>query len=131
MKFSSLATLILIGLVPLAAQAQIKPLSVIAKKGGSLQTGAYACKSQYNQAGYTYKVIEFNSPAEYTWVSGGKHPGAMSYDNSTGNISFTSGMLGKGFEAHYGLRDDGKPIFILIDTDLAPAADAYDYCVLR
>lgn len=111
--------------------AQIKPLSVLAKKGGDLQTGAYACKGQYNQAGYTYKVIELNSESQYHWVSGGKHPGRMQYDRGTGKITFKDGKLGTGFEAHFGLRDDGKPIFILVDTDLAPKADAYDYCVRR
>lgn len=114
-----------------AAGAQIQPLSVLAQRGGPLQLGTYACKQQYNRAGYTYKVVEFTSPTQYAWVAGGSKPGAMRYDPATGRIVFTSGPLGKGFEAHAGRRADGAPVVILVDTDLAPKADAYDYCVPR
>lgn len=131
LKLSLAIALVSSAILSVPVHGQIKPLSVIAKKGGELQTGAYACKGQYNQAGYTYKVVELNSTSQYHWVSGGKHPGRMQYDGKTGRISFKDGKLGNGFEAHYGLRDDGKPIFILVDTDLAPKPDAYDYCVRR
>lgn len=114
--------------LPLAASAQIQPLSVLTQKGGDLELGAYSCKQQYNQAGYTYKVVEFNSPSSYAWVHGGKKPGVMKYDKATGKISFSSGPLSSGFEAHVGKRADGSSVIILIDTDLAPKADAYDYC---
>lgn len=113
------------------ALANIQPLSVLKVKGGALETGTYTCRQQYNQSGYTYKVVEFNSPTSYAWVSGGKKPGGMSYDTSSGKISFTSGPLGKGFEAHFGKRDDGASVIILVDTDMAPKADAYDYCTRR
>lgn len=115
----------------LTAVAQIQPLSVLARRGGSLETGTYTCRQQYNQAGYTYKVIEFDSPTQYAWVSGGRKPGRMKYDGASGRITFVDGPLGKGFEAHAGRRDDGAPLVILVDTDLAPKADAYDYCTLR
>lgn len=113
------------------ALAGIEPLSVLKVRGGAFEAGTYACRQQYNQAGYTYKVIEFSSPSQYAWVSGGKKPGAMSYDSASGKISFTSGVLGKGFEAHFGRRGDNAPVIILVDTDLAPKADAYDYCTRR
>lgn len=113
------------------ALAKIEPLSVLKVKGGAFEAGTYSCRQQYNQAGYTYKVVEFNSPAHYAWVSGGKKPGAMNYDKGSGKIAFTSGPLGKGFEAWFGKRDDGAPVIILVDTDLAPKADAYDYCTRR
>ncbi len=113
------------------AQAQIKPLSVLATRGGTLETGTYACRQQYNQAGYTYKVIEFNSATRYHWVHGGKSPGAMQTDNRSGKITFSSGKLANGFEAHYGKRADGAQVVVLVDTDLAPKADAYDYCTRR
>lgn len=118
-------------LLPQLAPAQIQPLSVLAKRGGSLAVGTYSCRQQYNQAGYTYKVVEFASPTQYAWVSGGKKPGSMKYDAASGRITFTGGPLGKGFEAHVGRRDDGAPLVILVDTDLAPKADAYDYCTLK
>lgn len=113
------------------AAADIKPFSVLAQRGGPLQLGAYSCKQLYNAAGYTFKVVEFTSPAQYAWVAGGKKPGAMRYDEATGRITFTSGPLGKGFEAHAGHRADGGAAVILVDTDMAPKADAYDYCVPR
>lgn len=113
------------------AHAQIKPLSVLATRGGTLETGTYSCRQQYNQAGYTYKVMELNSTTQYNWVHGGKSPGSMKTDSRSGKITFTSGKLAKGFEAHYGKRPDGAPVMILVDTDLAPKADAYDYCTRR
>lgn len=113
------------------ALAQIQPLSVLKERGGAFEAGTYTCRQQYNQAGYTYKVVEFGSPTQYAWVSGGKKPGGMSYDSGSGKIAFTSGPLGKGFEAHFGKRSDGAPVIILVDTDLAPKADAYDYCTRR
>ena len=109
----------------------IQPLSVLATRGGALETGTYACLQQYNRAGYTYKVVEFNSPSQYHWVHGGKKAGKMVLDSGTGKITFQSGPLGQGFEAYYGKRSDGAPLVILIDTDLAPKADAYDYCTRR
>lgn len=114
-----------------AAHAKIEPLSVFKQRGGPLETGTYSCRQQYNQAGYTYKVVEFNSPTQYAWVHGGKKTGGMAYDSASGRIKFTSGPLGKGFEAHFGKRADGAPVIILVDTDLAPKADAYDYCTRR
>ncbi|TFW13760.1 hypothetical protein E4L96_19300 [Massilia arenosa] len=114
-----------------AAAAKIEPFSVFKERGGQFAAGTYSCRQQYNQAGYTYKVVEFSSPASYAWVSGGKKPGAMTYDSASGKISFSSGPLGKGFEAHFGKRADGAPVIILVDTDLAPKADAYDYCTRR
>lgn len=113
------------------ALAKIEPLSVFKVRGGPFEAGTYACRQQYNQMGYTYKVVEFGSPTEYAWVSGGKKAGAMSYDSGSGKIAFTSGPLGKGFEAYFGKRGDGAPVIILVDTDLAPKADAYDYCTRR
>jgi hypothetical protein len=113
------------------ALAKIEPLSVFKVRGGTFETGTYSCHQQYNQAGYTYKVVEFSSPSSYAWVSGGKKSGTMSYDSASGKISFTSGVLGKGFEAWFGKRSDGAPVIILVDTDLAPKADAYDYCTRR
>jgi hypothetical protein len=113
------------------ALAKIEPLSVLKVRGGALETGTYSCRQQYNQAGYTYKVVEFSSPTKYAWVSGGKKSGAMSYDSGSGKISFANGPLGKGFEAYFGKRSDGAPVIILVDTDLAPKADAYDYCTRR
>lgn len=110
------------------AHAKIQPLSVFATRGGPLETGTYSCRQQYNQAGYTYKVVEFNSATQYHWVHGGKKVGKMEVDSGSGKISFKSGPLGQGFEAHYGKRSDGAPLVILVDTDLAPKADAYDYC---
>lgn len=117
--------------LPLASAAQIQPLSVLAKRGGDLEVGTYSCKQQYNQAGYTYKVVEFISPTQYAWVSGGKKQGSMKYDHVSGKITFTGGPLGKGFEAHAGKRADGESVIILVDTDLAPKADAYDYCTRK
>lgn len=133
MKRLSIAAAACIGaaLAPSAATAQIQPLSVLVERGGSLALGTYACRQQYNQAGYTYKVVEFDSPTRYAWVHGGRKPGTMKYDDATGRITFTGGPLGKGFEAHAGRRADGAPVVILVDTDLAPKADAYDYCTLR
>lgn len=116
---------------PLLGAAQIQPLSVLAQRGGDLDVGTYTCKQQYNRAGYTYKVVEFSSPTQYAWVAGGKKPGSMKYDRSSGRITFTGGPLGKGFEAHAGKRSDGASVIILVDTDLAPKADAYDYCTRR
>lgn len=113
------------------AHAQIQPLSVLATRGGTLETGTYTCRQQYNQAGYTYKVVEFNSTTQYHWVHGGKSPGALKVDSRSGKITFSSGKLANGFEAHYGKRSDGAPLVILVDTDLAPKADAYDYCTRR
>lgn len=109
--------------------AKIEPFSVFKQRGGALDTGSYSCKQLYNQAGYTYKVVEFNSTSQYAWVAGGKKTGAMAYDSGSGKIKFTSGPLAKGFEAHYGKRADGGSVIILVDTDMAPKADAYDYCV--
>ena len=117
--------------VPAFAAPQIQPLSVLAQRGGDLDVGTYACKQQYNRAGYTYKVVEFSSPTQYAWVSGGKKPGSMKYDRASGRITFTGGPLGKGFEAHAGKRSDGASVIILVDTDLAPKADAYDYCTRK
>lgn len=117
--------------LPILAAAQIQPLSVLSKRGGELDAGTYTCKQQYNQAGYTYKVVEFNSPTDYAWVSGGKKAGRMKYDRASGKITFTDGPLGKGFEAHAGKRSDGASVIILVDTDLAPKADAYDYCTRK
>lgn len=116
---------------PLAAVAQIQPLSVLAKRGGELEVGTYSCKQQYNQAGYTYKLVEFSSPTQYAWISGGKKQGSMKYDPASGKITFTGGPLGNGFEAHAGKRADGASVVILVDTDLAPKADAYDYCTRK
>lgn len=65
------------------------------------------------------------------WGSGGKKTGSMDYDPSTGRITFTSGPLGKRFEAHAGRRADGAPVVILVDTDLAPKAVACDYCARK
>lgn len=113
------------------AHAKIEPLSVFKQRGGALETGTYSCRQQYNQAGYTYKVVEFNSTSQYAWVAGGKKTGGMSYDSASGKIKFTSGPLGKGFEAYFGKRADGAPVIILVDTDIAPKADAYDYCTRR
>ena len=113
------------------AHAQIQPLSVLAVRGGTLETGTYTCRQQYNQAGYTYKVVEFNSTTQYHWVHGGRSPGSLKVDSRSGKIIFTSGKLANGFDAHYGKRSDGAPLVILIDTDLAPKADAYDYCTRR
>lgn len=113
------------------ALAKIEPLSVFKVRGGAFEKGTYSCLQQYNQSGYTYKVVEFNSPTQYAWVSGGKKPGAMTYDSGSGKIAFKSGPLGKGFEAWFGKRSDGAPVIILVDTDLAPKADAYDYCTRR
>jgi hypothetical protein len=113
------------------ALAGIEPLSVFKVRGGTFEAGTYACRQQYNQAGYTYKVIEFSSPSQYAWVSGGKKSGAMAYDSASGKIAFTSGVLGKGFEAYFGKRADNAPVIILVDTELAPKADAYDYCTRR
>jgi len=123
--------LALAAFVTLSAGAAIQPLSALAKRGGPLETGAYSCRQQYNPAGYTFKVVEFNSPTEYAWVHGGKKSGSMKYDAGSGKITFTGGPLGKGFEAHAGHRADGAPVIILVDTDLAPKADAYDYCTRR
>ncbi len=39
--------------------------------------------------------------------------------------------LAGAFEAVYGRRDNGWPIFILIDRALAPKAGTYDYCARR
>jgi len=123
--FSGLA--LLAGLTGTAV-AQIQPLSVLVQRGGELDLGKYSCRQQYNAAGYTYKVVEFDSPTQYAWVHGGRKPGTLKYDKATGLITFTSGPLGKGFAAHAGRRTDGAPVIILVDTDLAPKADAYDYC---
>ncbi|MBC5783307.1 hypothetical protein H8N03_10155 [Ramlibacter sp. USB13] len=120
-----------LALLSSVADAAIQPLSVLTKRGGPLETGTYSCRQQYNQAGYTYKVVEFNSPTQYAWVHGGKKAGSMKYDTGSGKITFTGGPLGKGFEAHAGHRADGQPVIILVDTDLAPKADAYDYCTRR
>lgn len=114
-----------------SAGAEIKPLSVLVKRGGPLETGTYACRQQYNPKGYTYKVVEFTSTTQYAWVHGGKKAGTMKYDSGSGRITFTGGPLGKGFEAHAGHRADGAPVIILVDTDLAPKADAYDYCTRK
>lgn len=114
-----------------SAHAQIKPLSVLVTRGGALETGTYTCRQQYNQAGYTYKVVELNSATQYHWVHGGKSPGAMQVDSGSGKITFKSGKLANGFEAHYGKRSDGVQVMILVDTDLVPKADAYDYCTRR
>jgi hypothetical protein len=119
------------GLAAPTAAAQIQPLSVFVQRGGELELGTYHCRQQYNPAGYTYKVVEFTSPTRYAWVSGGKKPGQMKYDKASGRIGFTDGPLGKGFEAHAGSRADGAPVIILVDTDLAPKADAYDYCTRK
>ena len=113
------------------ALAKIEPLSVFKVRGGTFEAGTYSCRQQYNQAGYTYKVVEFSSPSQYAWVSGGKKTGSMSYDSASGKITFTSGVLGKGFEAYFGKRGDNAPVIILVDTELAPKADAYDYCTRR
>jgi hypothetical protein len=113
------------------ALAKIEPLSVLKVRGGTFEAGTYSCRQQYNQAGYTYKVVEFSSPSQYAWVSGGKKTGTMSYDSASGKITFTSGVLGKGFEAYFGKRSDNAPVIILVDIELAPKADAYDYCTRR
>lgn len=124
---TSMLALVLAG----PAFAGIEPFSVFKARGGPFEPGTYSCRQQYNQAGYTYKVVELDSLTSYAWVSGGKQRGAMSYDSGSGKITFTSGVLAKGFEAHFGKRGDGAPIVILVDTDLAPKADAYDYCTRR
>ncbi|HEX7889821.1 MAG TPA: hypothetical protein VF522_10715 [Ramlibacter sp.] len=131
MKSLALALAATAAVLSSGAQAAIQPLSVLTKKGGPLEPGTYACRQQYNPAGYTYKVVEFNSPTEYAWVHGKKKSGSMKYDAGSGRITFTGGPLGKGFEAHAGHRADGAPVIILVDTDLAPKADAYDYCTRR
>jgi hypothetical protein len=119
-------------LLPAAAQAQsIKPLSVVKAPGGALATGEYSCHQQYGSAGYTYKLVELVSATTYAWRAGKRTTGAMKYDAASGAIAFASGPLGKTFHAMFGRRDDGHPIFILMDRDLEPKADAYDYCVLR
>ncbi|MEJ7929893.1 hypothetical protein WG922_07905 [Ramlibacter sp. AN1015] len=117
--------------VPLAVAAQIQPLSVLTTRGGELEVGTYSCKQQYNQAGYTYKLVEFSSPTQYAWISGGKKQGSMKYEPASGKVTFTGGPLGKGFEAHAGRRADGASVIILVDTDLAPKPDAYDYCTRK
>lgn len=119
-------------LLPVAAHAQsIKPLSAVKAPGGALTTGEYSCRQQYNASGYTYKLVELVNATTYAWRAGKRTAGAMTYDATTGAITFTSGPLGKTFHAVFGRRDDGHPIFILMDRDLEPKADAYDYCVLR
>ena len=126
-----LALLILGACAAPALHAQIQPLSVLTTRGGPFESGSYSCRQQYNQAGYTYKVIDFDSATRYAWVSGGKSPGTMRYDAGSGRIAFATGKLANGFEAHFGHRADGAPVIILVDTDLAPKADAYDYCTRR
>lgn len=127
-----LAILLVAATLPsLGGATGIQPLGVLVKKGGPLETGTYSCRQQYNRAGYTYKVVEFASPTQYAWVHGSKKAGTMRYDAGTGRITFTGGPLGKGFEAHAGHRADGAPVIILVDTDLAPKADAYDYCTRK
>ena len=72
------------------------------------------------------------APVEVKWIlSRSKKPGRMDDDSSSGKISFRDGPLGKGFEAHAGRRADGAAVIILVDTDLAPKADAYDYCTRK
>lgn len=111
--------------------ASIQPLRAIAHPGGAIEPGTYACRQQYNAAGYTYKVVDIASATAYAYKGSQSYPGAMNYDARSGKMEFTSGKLAGAFEAVYGRRDDGWPIFILIDRELAPKADAYDYCVRR
>ncbi|KIF80556.1 hypothetical protein [Noviherbaspirillum autotrophicum] len=114
-----------------AHAAAIQPLRAIAHPGGALEPGTYACRQQYNPAGYTDKVIEVTSATAYAYKGSQRYPGAMTYDAQSGKMVFTSGKLAGAFEAVYGRRDNGWPIFILIDRELAPKADAYDYCARR
>jgi hypothetical protein len=123
-----LALLASIVALPAAAHAQIKPLSVLKTRGGPLAAGTYTCRQQYNQAGYTLKVVELVDSGSYAYRGSQRHPGEMRYDARTGEIRFTTGKLTAPFRAVYGRRDDGHPIFILIDGELEPKADAYDYC---
>ncbi|HJV52961.1 MAG TPA: hypothetical protein VJ652_15950 [Noviherbaspirillum sp.] len=131
MKASFLFPLLLAALTGAAHAASIQPLRAIARPGGAIEPGTYACRQQYNAAGYTYKVIELDSATAYAYKGSKSYPGAMKYDAGSGKIEFTSGKLAGAFEAVYGRRDDGWPIFILIDRELAPKADAYDYCARR
>jgi hypothetical protein len=45
-----------------AVGAQIKLVSLLVTRGGTLETGTYACRQQYNQRD---TVIEFNSVTQY------------------------------------------------------------------
>ncbi|HEY8607893.1 MAG TPA: hypothetical protein VIM12_12335 [Noviherbaspirillum sp.] len=114
-----------------SAHAGIEPLRAIAQRGGKIEPGRYICRQQYNAAGYTEKVVEIASAAEYAYIGSQRYPGPMKYDVKTGQMQFTGGKLGNGFEGFYGRRDNGYPIFVLVDRDLAPKADAYDLCVRR
>ena len=108
----------------------IKPFSVVKAPGGALATGRYNCKGEYNRGGYTYKVVELVSPTQYVWRGAKRRVGDMTYDAKSGDIRFVNGPLGTVFAGRVGRREDGKAIFILVDTQLAPKADAYDYCVI-
>lgn len=111
--------------------AGIEPLRAVAKRGGAIDPGKYVCRQQYNAAGYTEKVVEIVNATSYVYHASKAYPGSMKYDAKTGLMQFGSGMLEGTFEAVFGRRDNGYPIFILIDKDLAPKADAYDLCVRR
>lgn len=128
-RLLALASALVAATCSVQALAKIQPLSVLAQRGGELAAGTYHCRQQYNPAGYTVKVVEIISATQYAWVSGGRQPGTMRYDPATGQLSFTGGPLSTGFEAHLGRRADGKALMILVATDIAPKADAYDYCV--
>ena len=112
----------------LSAQG-IQPFSVVKVPGGELAAGRYNCKGLYNRGGYTYKVVELVSATQYAWRGARRRVGDMTYDAKSGAIRFTTGPLGKVFTGKFGRRDDGKPIFILVDAQIAPKADGYDYCV--
>ena len=45
-----------------AVGAQFKLVSLLVTRGGTLETGTYACRQQYNQRD---TVIEFNSVTQY------------------------------------------------------------------
>jgi hypothetical protein len=111
--------------------AGIEPLRAIAQRGGAIEPGRYICRQQYNASGYTQKVVEIVSASSYAYQGSQRYPGPMTYDAKTGNMRFTGGKLGSAFEGVFGRRDNGYPIFILIDRELVPKADAYDLCVRR
>jgi len=111
------------------ALAAIEPLRALAQRGGAIEPGRYICRQQYNASGYTEKVVEIVNASSYVWVASKRSTGSMKTDAKSGSMQFTGGPLGNGFEGVYGKRENGYPVFILIDRDLAPKADAYDLCV--
>lgn len=108
----------------------IEPFSVVTTPGGPLAAGRYNCKGEYNRGGYTYKVVELVSATRYAWRGAKRRIGDMTYDARSGEIRFITGPFGKVFTGRFGRRGDGKPVFILVNTQVAPKSDAYDYCVL-